>query len=358
MGFSGKIPASLFGELFVRSKLTIVLFALIFLVSCTSPGRATSTPTPPAPTPSPTASPTPTMPLVILVLPADMAQEQYDQYQTLVYDLAQANGIRFQVLNTLTPDDLALVGSALKIVIALPPDPGLAALTSVAPGVQFLAVGIPDLAPASNLSTIGANGIPVDQQAFLAGYIAGMVAPEWKTGILYQKDTPGGETARNAFINGFTFYCGTCRNDYFSPPVGVYPILIGIPADAPVGDYPGHTVYFRSNNVKVVYIYPEITNPGILDYITQNTDMLVIGETPPDDENSRTKWIVSIRPDLIASIKNIFSDLVAGNGGQVIPTPLFLADVNPDLLSEGKLRMVQQVLDGLQNGTIGTGATP
>ena len=63
------------------------------------------------------------MPLAILVLPADMPQEEYDRYQTLVYDLAQANGMRFQVLNTLTPDDLALVGPALKIVISLPPDP-------------------------------------------------------------------------------------------------------------------------------------------------------------------------------------------------------------------------------------------
>ena len=39
-------------------------------------------------------------------------------------------------------------------------------------------------------------------------------------------------------------------------------------------------------------------------------------------------------------------------------TPLFLADINPDLLSQGKLRLVQLVLEGLQDGTIGTGVTP
>jgi hypothetical protein len=298
------------------------------------------------------------MPLVILVLPADMSQEQYDQYQTLVYDLAQANGMRFQVLNTLTTDDLALVGPSLKIVITLPPDPGLAMLTSAAPGVQFLAVGIPDLSAASNLSTVGANGVPVDQQAFLAGYIAGMVAPEWKTGILYQKGTPGGETARNAFMNGFTFYCGTCRNPLFPQPAGIYPVPVGIPTEAQVGDYPGHADILRRDVVKVVYVDPQIAIPELLDYITQSTDMLAIGETPPADDNARAQWVVSIRPDLISSIKNIFSDLIAGNGGQVVPTPLFLADVNPDLLSEGKLRLVQEVLTNLQNGTIGTGVTP
>ena len=147
------------------------------------------------------------MPLAILLLPAEMPQKEKDSYQTLVYDLVQANGMRWQVLNALAPEDLALVGPALKIVIALAADPGLAALTAAAPDVQFLAVGIPDLPAASNLSSIGATGVPVDQQAFLAGYIAGMIAPEWKVGILYQKDTPGGTASRDAFTNGFTYYC-------------------------------------------------------------------------------------------------------------------------------------------------------
>ena len=40
------------------------------------------------------------------------------------------------------------------------------------------------------------------------------------------------------------------------------------------------------------------------------------------------------------------------------PTPLFLTDVNPDLLSDAKMRLVQDVLNGLQNGTIGTGVNP
>ena len=89
------------------------------------------------------------MPLAILVLPADMAQKDKDSYQTLIYNLTQANGMRFQVLNSLTANDLALAGPALKVVIAFPPDPGLAALTAAAPGVQFLAVGIPNLANSS-----------------------------------------------------------------------------------------------------------------------------------------------------------------------------------------------------------------
>jgi len=340
----------------MQRKLAFFLLVSFLLASCSSPGSATSSPETSTPTSAPTASAAPTLPLVILVLPADMPKADYDSYQTLFYDMAQAGGMRFQVRNTLTPEDVTFEGPALKVVIALPPDPGLAALAAAAPGVQFLAVGIPDLTAGSNLSTVGATGIPVDQQAFLAGYIAGMIAPEWKVGILYQKDTPEGEAGRNAFANGFTFYCGTCRNPLFPQPAGIYPVMVGIPTDAKTGEYTAYADILLHNVVKAAYVFPTIATPELLNYMTQN-GLLVISQTLPG-EDARPNWIASIQPDVISAIQHIFPDLVAGHGGQTVPTPLFLTDVNSDLLSEGKMRLVQQVLDGLQNGTISTSVTP
>jgi hypothetical protein len=342
----------------VQRKLVFLLLPLILLTSCGLRGRTTPAPQIPTFTPAPTTSPLPSTPLVILVLPADMAQAESDQYQTLVYNQAQANGMRFQVRNLLTPADLAFEGPALKVVIVFPPDPGLAVLTTAAPGVQFLAVSIPHLAPASNLSTVGATGVPVDQQAFLAGYIAGMVAPEWRTGILYQKDTPGGNAAHTGFENGYHFYCGDCFNPNFSQPFshGLYPIPVGIPTDAPESAYNGHADLLIRNFVKVAYVYPAIATPELLSYMAQNK-VLLISQTLPS-EDVRPNWVASIQPDLISALQNIFPDLLAGHGGQIVPTPLFLTDINTSLLTDAKMRLVQQVLDGLQNGTIGTGVTP
>jgi hypothetical protein len=251
---------------------------------------------------------------------------------------------------------LAFAGAALKVVIALPPDPGLAALVAAAPGVQFLAVEIPDLPAASNLSTIGATGIPVDQQAFLAGYISGLVAPEWKVGMLYAKDTPDGTAARDGFTNGFVFYCGTCRNPLFSYYSVNYPLIYGIPTDTPKSQYPAFADDLLHYGVKAAYVSPAIATSDLLNYMAQ-TGLLVIGETFPG-ESAREHWVASIQPDVTSAVKNVFPDLVAGKGGQSLPTPLFLADVNASLLSQGKLRLVQQVLDGLQDGTISTGVTP
>jgi hypothetical protein len=296
--------------------------------------------------------------LTILVIPADMPQDESDQYQTLVYNLAQANVMRFQVLNALTPADLAFEGSALKVVVAFPPDPGLSALTAAAPGVQFLAIGIPDLVAASNLSSIGGTGLPLDQQAFLAGYIAGMVAPEWRVGILSQKDTAGGDAAVLAFSNGYHFYCGDCFNPNFTMGFrhGEYPIIVRIPTDAPAGDYTGYANLLIRNIVKVAYLYPDIATPDLLSYMAQNNVELISQNLPGEDV--RPNWIVSIQPDLTSAIQGIFADLVAGKGGQVVPTPLTLSDVNPDLLSDAKLRLVKDILSGLQNEFIGTGVNP
>jgi hypothetical protein len=324
----------------------------MLLVSCGSPARTTPTAGPTLLPRAPTASPTASTPLVILLLPADTPQEQLNQYEKLIYDLSQANGMRFQVRNTLTPEDIAFEGPALKVVVVLPPDPNLAALTAAAPGVQFLAVGIPDLAPAANLSSVGAAGAPVDQQAFLAGYMAAMLAPEWRVGILTLKDSPEGDVAWHAFTNGYHFYCGYCRNPNFTQPSLDYPIVIRIAADVPAAQYPAYADALANQYfVKVAYVFPGLATSDLLSYMAQSK-MLVIGETLPDEE-SRPHWVASIRPDLISAIQKIFPELLAGQGGQIVPTPLFLSDVNPDLLSDAKLRLVQEVLDGLQNGSIG-----
>jgi hypothetical protein len=338
----------------LRIKLAF-LFLMLGLISACS-RQATPAPDAATETPAATTSPTPSAPLVILIVPADMPQDESDRYQTLVYDLAQANGMRFQVRNSLTVEEVQMELPALKIVIAVPPDPGLEALTIAAPGVQFLSVSIPNLTPAANLSSIGSNGVPVDQQAFLAGYIAGMLASEWRVGLLTWKDTPDGNAAWTAFTNGFRFFCGYCRNPNFTQPSYDYPIIIRVPADASEGEYAAYAAVMREYQVKAVFV-----SPGLNTFDTMATladdGILVISESDPE-AGAGDYWVTGIQPDVLSAIQNIFPALVAGQGGISVPTPLYLADINPDQLSEAKQRLVQEVLDGLQNGTIGTGVTP
>ncbi len=339
----------------MRIRFASILL-LVLLTGCALPGQSTpptlTEPTAPPPTPSPTLQATAVSPLAMLVIPADMPQDQSNLYQSTVYDLAQQAGIRFQVRNALAASDLS-TEPGLKVVIALQPDPGLAGLAAAAPQVQFLGIGIPGLTAAANLSLIGSSGKPVAQQAFLAGYMAAMLSPDYRVGIITQ-DTPEGLLAEQAFTNGFHFFCGLCRQAF--PPIYNYPVHLEIKTDVPEGQYPAYADVLVRYQVEVAFVYPEIATPDLLDYLFQK-NIKIIGEAMPF-EDLRPDWIASIQPKVIPAILQIFPNLVAGKGGQNLSTPLFLTDINPDLLSEGKQRLVEEVLRDLQAGYIDPGVKP
>jgi len=193
----------------VRVKnLLLALLVIAILSACA--GDSTEIPAPtvvPTHTPSPTATiiPTPSTPLAILVLPEDMDKISFDLYQKTVYDLAQQSDYRFQVRNLLTPEDLA--DPTLKVVIALPPDPGVASLAPTAPAVQFLAVNIPNLSAGANVSVL-APDTQVDLPAFLIGYTAAMLTEEYHIGMLIPQSDVQAQRAYAAFQNGMRYYCG------------------------------------------------------------------------------------------------------------------------------------------------------
>lgn len=338
----------------MRSRQVLALLAVFLLTSCALPQRRPTLPTPTAtarPTPTAVPTATPTTPLTILVIPADMPQEESALYQKAVYDLAYAAGMRFQVLNTLTAFDMELAGQALKAVVVFPPDPGLAELTARAPQAQFLAVGIPGLTPGANLTIIGATDQAVEQQAFLAGYIAAMLSPDYRTGILTLADDVQGLAAEIAFMNGRTFYCGLCLASF--PPWYDYPLHIEIPADTAEEQYPAYARAFHNYQAEVVYVYPPLATPDVLETLAQY-DIKILGESLTL-EDVRDHWVASIQPDVLAAIQQAFPELIAGQEGRAIPVPLFLNDVNDALLSEGKLRLVQELLHDLQAGYIDIG---
>ena len=194
----------------------IVLFVLIAIIlSACGAGKsaATSTSIPtdtPIVPPEPTA--TPTVPLAVLVVPADLDPDASNLYQKTVYDLAQTSGFRFQVLNSLSPETIE---PGLRVVIALPPDPGIAALAAAAPQVQFLAINIPGITAGGNISVLSGSG-QSDVAAFLAGYTAALTTDDYRIGMIIPKDNPDAIRALNAFANGMKFYCGICRPVYYS----------------------------------------------------------------------------------------------------------------------------------------------
>jgi len=335
-------------------RVNHIFFAILIIAILSACGGTSATeiaaPTVvPSHTPPPTATiiPTPSTPLAILVLPTDMDQVNSDLYQKTVYDLAQQSGFRFQVRNTLTPTDLA--DPTLKVVIVLPPDPGVAALAPTAPGVQFLAVNIPNLVAGGNLSVL-AGDTQVELPAFLAGYVAAMITDEYHIGMVIPQGDTDAQRAFNAFKNGMTYYCGLCRTFYVTT-IG-YPTYVEIPPNEDPSRYGGYTnVLINDRKVYALYIYPSLANDDFLSYVgTQG--VLQIGTSMPEPRPGG--WVMTVRPDTTKAIQTAWPGLVAGQGGINVQSPLGIADVDPSLLTPGKLRLAQETLDSLLAGRIST----
>jgi hypothetical protein len=336
----------------VRVKLvSFISIIAVFLTACGlgSQGTPTAIQTS-TPIPLPTLTATPVTPLAILVMPSDLDKSLSDAYQKVVYDLAQGSGLRFQVRNTFTKADIE---PGLQIVVVLPPDPGIAALAAAAPKVQFLAINLPGVTAGGNISAL-ATSSQADVPAFIAGYTAAMISDDYHSGMLVPDGNPDAQRATVAFASGASYYCGLCQPFYYVP--FSYPQFQAIPAGEDKTHFPAYAnILLNDRKVYTLYLYPDIAIKELTDYLG-TTGTQVIGTVLPNP--TPAGWVMTIRPDETKAIQNAWPDLVAGKGGQDILSPLGLRDVNPTLLSPGKERLVQQVLDDLQAGRIATGAAP
>ncbi|MGZ6347014.1 MAG: hypothetical protein ACXWNC_05550 [Anaerolineales bacterium] len=336
----------------MRVKLASLIFIFtVFLSACGlgSQGTPTAVPTK-TPTPRPTFTPTPVLPLAVLILPSSIDKASSDQYQKVVYELAQKSGMHFQVRNTLTPASLP---PGLKIVVALPPDPGIATLAAAAPQVQFLAVNIPGVTANGNISVL-AGASSVDIPAFLAGYTAAMVTDDYHIGMVYPQDNPDALKALTAFTNGMVYYCGLCRPFYYLPYT--FPQSIPIPKTEDPKNFGGYANYLiTQRKVDTLYIYPDLVSQQFMDYIG-TTGVQIIGISTPSPKPGG--WVMTITSDEIKAIQNAWPNLVAGQGGANVQSPLGLSDIDPTILTPGKQRLVQLALDDLQAGRIATGVGP
>jgi hypothetical protein len=333
----------------VRQR-SISLFIVILLALSACGGNnssATSTPLPTdTPIIPPTVTPTATTPLAILVVPADLDPETSNLYQTTVYELAQASGLRFQVRNTLTAADLE---PGLQVVIVFPPDPGIVALAAAAPQVQFLAINLPDVPAGGNISVLGNSSQP-DVAGFLAGYTAAMVTDDYRIGMLMPKDNPDALTALNAFATGMAFYCGACRPIFFYP--APFPQFVEIGAEEDPVNYNAYAdILILQRKVQTIFLHPAIATTDLMNYIG-TTGVSMIGTKTPEERPAG--WVMTIQPDVIKAIQNAWPGLISGQGGVTVQSPLGLGDIDPNLLSEGKQRLVEQTLNDLQSGRIST----
>jgi hypothetical protein len=287
---------------------------------------------------------------VVLISPEGADPQLSSSIQSLLADLAAQAGWRLDVQPSLAPANL---GEDVKVVVVLPPDPGLAELVAAAPQTQFLAVGIPGAEAEPNLSVIGAQGASPDQNAFLAGYLAATITPDWRVGVLYGTDAVG-KSSQLGFASGVVYFCGLCRPAFPPFPQPSYPLLAELGEGAGQVDWQTAAEYFNTWDVRTVYVDPGIASTELLEFLSEEGFHLI--SAGPRPEGIQDNWVASITGgDLLQAVRQVWPDLVDGKGQASVDLGMTLTDVNEALLSPGRQRLVEEIMTALAGGFIDTG---
>ncbi len=343
---------------FRYSTFIILITCLGFLLTACSTVIPTHTPTPtPSPsltattteTPTLTPPPTPVPPMAVLLATKGADRAYADYLQTTLNDIVTGSGLRWQVRQQLSSDDLV---PALRLVVAIPPDPGLAQLAASAPDTQFLALGIPGLEASPNLTSIGTGVSRPDQQGFIAGVIAAMLSADWRVGVISLSDTIEGKSARTGFLNGVVYFCGLCRPAH--PPFYEYPLIYELPSTATTVEWQEAANYMVDHEVQTVYVYPDAGDEAMLSILANAKVNIISSGEPP--QAAQSSWVVSLTTDPLSLIQSQVKGLLNGtiSGGQSLVVPIQFTHINPALFTPGKQKMADQILSDLQAEFIDT----
>ena len=335
-----------------------LLIIILFLVGCSSqPDTQTPNSEPivtetPVPTPTPDDTPTPLSPVGVFLTPPGADPSLVEELNPLVGGYIRAEGLRFQVLETMAPGDF--LTDDFRLVVVLPPYPDLENLAQGAPETKFLAVGFNDLDPLDNLSVLRFAGGDFGVQGFAAGYIAAMITTDWRVAVLSVQESDEALAAREGFRVGVKYFCGLCNPKY--APTGihyVYPKYIDLPVDASDPEIEANVNLLIDRAVNTFYIVPGAGDPKIYQMLTNN-NKLIIGPGSDFREEYRDNWVASLEYDLVAAFEVIWTAFLSAETGIEQTPPLLITDINSELLSPGKLKLVKGILEEVSNGYIKT----
>ncbi|MBN1537076.1 MAG: hypothetical protein JW908_10125 [Anaerolineales bacterium] len=336
------------------------IFVFLLLTGCdpiTQTATATSTEIVLPPTATSTIAPseTPQPPWVVLLAPSGADAALIEDLQILLEDRAAQAGFRFEVVQTLSPDDFFT--QDIKVVFVLPPDPGVSILAAAAKQTQFVAIGVAGLQASGNINLIASSSSRPDKAGFLAGVVAAVTTDDFRVGVIYPAETAVGKAARRGFSNGVTYFCGFCQPVHPPYPASNYPLFYELPVPASEMDWDAAIEYFNIWQAKTIYITPDLDDLQLGNYLAQ-AGFRIISQSKPG-EDIKDKWTASIGAgDVVQIIDTHWQEFLSGDGGLSIEFPLGITNVNENVISPGKLQYIDIVISDLKDDFIDTGVDP
>jgi len=333
---------AIFALLALLAVLSLILAACGLLAPAATPTAVPPTPVPATTTPEPTATPTPLPDRVVLVAAPEADVALLEALRPVVQELAGSAGLEVDERPGLQPNEIS---AGMKVVILPAAPANLNELLAAGSQTQFAVFSSTALESAVNLSVVH---YAAENQAFIAGYLATLIAGDWRSAGLLPNDGLLGGRLPEAFENGGQYYCGIC-----SPQNGPYvrfPLSAGLPASASPAEWQAAVQTLQPSVIYVYYVAPEAASPELLTLLSQQEVLLLGGKTPADA--FRPRWAGTVKLDAAAPLREIWPALIEGKGGQSTAAALQITDVQPGLLSPGRQSNAEQVYQKLAEGLI------
>lgn len=331
----------------LKKPIPLLFLILLLLSACSAgnqglPSETTLTASETPALPTDTAVPPP---LVVLLAPPETDAHLLAQIQPVLEAAAAENGLRLEVHQALDPAALPL---DLQLVVAAAPSPNLPQLIAAAPQTQFIALMIPGLTAAPNLTEISGGSQSALNQGFIAGYSAAALTDDYRVGAITSFSEPG---YGKGFSSGVRFFCGLCPQLY--PPFYDYPLSAEINPKPSPAEWQAAADQLIASSVLTIFVAPDVGDAALFDYLAQKGVNYISGVTPP--QSAAKNCLLTIQYDLPAALQqNLPAILQSGSLGQ-LSVAISLRPSDSELVGPGHIDNFNQVIDELQQGIIDPG---
>ncbi len=298
----------------------------------------------------PSPSPLPETPVVLLAAGESAQPWTVERVQTILEDLVVESNLELVVQAEFTEGSL---DPNVKIMVGVALEADSAALAAANPNIAFVFVDQDDASPGVNLHVIGDPVYDQQRQSFLAGYLAALVSSDYKVAGLIPADQNLSALMADAFAVGAEFYCGICRPVY--PPYQNFPQWEFLPAENASNGFQPVIDGLLVNGVEILYLQNQLASPGLLAYLSE-MNLKIVGDQPTDV--ARNNWVGTVVRDPGPALIGLWPDLLLNSSGVQIPSAFTLTDTEAGLISAGKLRFFEAMVDDLEAGLISPESSP
>lgn len=265
--------------------------------------------------------------------------------------VADAHGLGTVINANLTPE---AINPRTRLVVSSAPADAVLEMAALAPLTLFMAVDTEIIDPPANVYSFTTQGPSKAsthaQNAFVAGYIFGLITPDYRAGVISQSGTPEGSQTQGGFQVGEQYYCGLCNSR--NGPVTFYPKFAEISNPENQAEWTAAADAMVAGGVRSVFIQPEVSSQALVDYL-RSKNMLLMGVEGQAGLGQGEGWVGTISSSGALRLAQAVEELLTKGSLPVISeVGINLINVNREYLSEGKQAYFEVVRRDLASGLI------